>query len=96
MGEAFLADHMPRGGHGLSGRLKPLSGSRRLEGSLSRTSRAAVMLRTYRQFAFTRSCAGTVTVRLPGVPPSSTFRRALLLAVLVSLSRFSGFASTWM
>lgn len=96
MGEAFLADHMRRGGPGV---LRSAEAAQRITavvGSLSVTSRAAVMLRTDRQFAFTRSCAGTVTVRLPGVPPSTTFRRALLLAVLVSFSRFSGFASTWM
>ncbi|CAL9663164.1 hypothetical protein SUDANB15_07064 [Streptomyces sp. enrichment culture] len=49
-----------------------------------------------RQFALTRSCAGTVTVRSPGLPPSTIFRRALLLSTLVSFSRFSGLASTWM
>ncbi len=48
------------------------------------------------QFAFTRSCAGTVTVRLPGLPPSTIFRRALLLSRFVSFRRFSGLASTWM
>lgn len=48
------------------------------------------------QLAFTRSCAGTVTVRFPGSPPSTIFRRALLLSRLVSFSRFSGLASTWM
>lgn len=48
------------------------------------------------QLAFTRSWAGTVTVRFPGWPPSTIFRRALLLPRLVSFSRFSGLASTWM
>lgn len=48
------------------------------------------------QLAFTRSCAGTVTVRFPGSPPSTIFRRALLLPRSVSFSRFSGLANTWM